>query len=85
MFQGLDSLSAMDIVTTARDIANIGKAVIMSLVQPSQALFEKFDYVLLMSRGACAYWGPVSDVQDYFESGLGCNLTHTHTLGNANH
>lgn len=65
---GLDSLSAMDLVDSARDLVNLGKGIMMSLVQPAPELFNRFDYVLLMCKGVCTFFGPVSKAAAYFIS-----------------
>lgn len=48
---GLDSQAAKNIMDTVREIANSGVPVICTIHQPSAALFELFDRLLLMAKG----------------------------------
>jgi len=65
---GLDSNSAYEVMKCFRRITDTGMGVMTSLVQPSPELFELFDTVMVMSRRACIYFGPRSQVMSYFES-----------------
>lgn len=58
---GLDSQAAKNIMDTVREIANSGVPVICTIHQPSAALFELFDRLLLMAKdGYVIYFGDTS-------------------------
>lgn len=64
---GLDSYSAVQVVSLLRSLANGGKMVICSIHQPASGIFENFDEVtLLASGGKMAYHGPVASINSYF-------------------
>lgn len=64
---GLDSAAAMDVIKSLRTLAQSGIPVICSLLQPSQDLYEMFDYVMLMNNRRVSYFGPSSEVLSHFE------------------
>ena len=47
---GLDSRAAMVVVRVIKRLANSGRTVICTIHQPSLALFEQFDNLLLLGR-----------------------------------
>ena len=64
---GLDSAAAagvMDVVSQLAKMANT--AVICVIHQPSEAIYSKFDKVLLLSCGRTAYNGPASGIPMHF-------------------
>jgi ABC-type multidrug transport system ATPase subunit len=66
---GLDSAAAagvMDVVSQLAKMANT--AVICVIHQPSEAIYSKFDKVLLLSCGRTAYNGPASGIPMHFKS-----------------
>jgi ABC-type multidrug transport system ATPase subunit len=64
----LDSHTAARLVRLLHETARKGTIVVLSVHQPSQATFEEFDQVLLMSkRGRVVYFGPQRDIYGYFE------------------
>ncbi|CAH2351740.1 protein Snq2p [[Candida] railenensis] len=69
---GLDSQSAWAIVSLLRDLANAGQSILCVIHQPSVALFEKFDRLLLLKKGGKpVYFGDIGHqsqiVLNYFE------------------
>ncbi|KUJ23287.1 uncharacterized protein LY89DRAFT_777066 [Mollisia scopiformis] len=69
---GLDSQSSFAIVKCLRKLANSGQALICTIHQPSSALFEQFDRLLLLQKGGrCVYFGDIGSnsktVISYFE------------------
>ncbi|KAJ3111510.1 hypothetical protein HDU96_005641 [Phlyctochytrium bullatum] len=68
---GLDSTSALDLAHILRATARLGLTIVSVIHQPRVEIFEAFDDVLLIAPGGrTAYFGPVQNVQQYFE-GLG--------------
>eukprot|EP00474_Spongospora_subterranea_P009522 CRZ09980.1 hypothetical protein [Spongospora subterranea] len=64
---GLDSVSAGELVDITQALTKSGRSVIMSLVQVSMEILSKFDYVICLSRSVLIYFGPVSQVLQYFQ------------------
>lgn len=72
---GLDSATALSVTRTIRALASKGRTILATVHQPSYPMFELFDNVLLLAPGGHAvYYGPTSEVIEYFEK-LG------HTIG----
>jgi ABC-type multidrug transport system ATPase subunit len=67
---GLDSTTAARIVVTLRRMAaEGGRAVVVTIHQPSSRLYHMFDKVLLLSADGCPlYYGRAADALDYFAS-----------------
>ncbi|KAI1846646.1 hypothetical protein JX265_009051 [Neoarthrinium moseri] len=68
---GLDGQSAFEICRYMRKLAAAGQTIIATIHQPSAALFEAFDELLLLTKGGkTTYFGPTgkdsSIVLDYF-------------------
>ncbi|KAK7732557.1 hypothetical protein SLS53_008444 [Cytospora paraplurivora] len=68
---GLDGQSAYEICRFMRKLASAGQTIIATIHQPSAALFETFDVLLLLARGGrTTYFGPTgkdsADVLEYF-------------------
>ncbi|KAI5303915.1 hypothetical protein KEM56_007064 [Ascosphaera pollenicola] len=69
--RGLDASTAQEYVNSLRSMTNhSGCSTMVSLYQASETLFKKFDKVMVINEGRCAYFGKASDVRGYFE-GLG--------------
>lgn len=65
---GLDSHSAMSTVQLLSEFARDGnRAVVCTIHQPTDAMFELFDSVLLLSHGHLMYFGDRVGMKDYFE------------------
>jgi ABC-type multidrug transport system permease subunit len=77
---GLDGQSAFQICRFMRKLAASGQSIICTIHQPSAALFEAFDVLLLLTKGGrTTYFGPTGDqssiVLDYFaKNGAPCDL-----------
>ncbi|EPS73670.1 hypothetical protein M569_01083 [Genlisea aurea] len=66
---GLDSSSSQLLLWALKREALEGVNICMVVHQPSYSLFKMFDDLILLAKGGfTAYLGPVTDVEDYFES-----------------
>ncbi|ROV97280.1 hypothetical protein VSDG_04785 [Cytospora chrysosperma] len=68
---GLDGQSAYEICRFMRKLASSGQTIIATIHQPSAALFEAFDVLLLLARGGrTTYFGPTgkdsAEVLEFF-------------------
>eukprot|EP00040_Diaphanoeca_grandis_P014174 m.71733 g.71733 ORF g.71733 m.71733 type:complete len:1293 (-) comp24386_c0_seq1:191-4069(-) len=63
---GLDSTAADAVVSTVKDIADMGRTVILTIHQPSPIVFSKIDDLLVLAKGRTAYFGSVADATAYF-------------------
>lgn len=71
---GLDSTTALSIIHSLKNLADMGMTVVMSIHQPRYSLFELFDEVLLLGLGGrTVFLGPSHEALPYFES-LGFEL-----------
>eukprot|EP00930_Biecheleria_cincta_P027070 TRINITY_DN1901_c1_g1_i1.p1 TRINITY_DN1901_c1_g1~~TRINITY_DN1901_c1_g1_i1.p1 ORF type:complete len:1123 (+),score=151.60 TRINITY_DN1901_c1_g1_i1:451-3369(+) len=71
---GLDSTTALSIIHSLKNLAEMGMTVVMSIHQPRYSLFELFDEVLLLGLGGrTVFLGPSDGALPYFE-GLGFEL-----------
>eukprot|EP01094_Clydonella_sp_ATCC50884_P008030 TRINITY_DN1730_c0_g1_i1.p1 TRINITY_DN1730_c0_g1~~TRINITY_DN1730_c0_g1_i1.p1 ORF type:complete len:924 (-),score=296.47 TRINITY_DN1730_c0_g1_i1:15-2654(-) len=68
---GLDAAAAIEVVQHLRHIADAGVPVICSLLQPSQDIFDLFDSILVLNEREMTYFGPMSEVLDYYEETAG--------------
>lgn len=77
---GLDGQSAFNICRFMQKLAASGQTIIATIHQPSAALFNAFDVLLLLAKGGrTTYFGPIgedsSTVVDYFaQRGIPCPL-----------
>lgn len=70
---GLDSFSALSVVSTLNGLAQQGRTVIFTVHQPSAEIFEMLDQLLFLSRGRIQYLGSRETVVDYFaDIGYSC-------------
>ena len=68
---GLDGQAAFNIVRFLRKLADVGQAVLVTIHQPSAALFAQFDTLLLLAKGGkTVYFGDIGDngttIKEYF-------------------
>jgi len=73
IFSGLDSLSALQVISHLKSLAEGGRTVVCSIHQPSSKLFQMFDDVYLIKEGQCLYNGPINDLTFVLgEAGFQC-------------
>jgi ATP-binding cassette subfamily G (WHITE) protein 2 len=65
---GLDSKMAEDVVLTLKALASQDRTLICTIHQPSYKIFCHFNRLVLLSKGALAYDGPVDAVEAYFQA-----------------
>ncbi|ELA41811.1 uncharacterized protein VICG_01163 [Vittaforma corneae ATCC 50505] len=65
---GLDSFNALNILETARKIADIGKTVLITIHQPSYKMTQYFDKIIIMCEGSSIFDGPMQDCIKFFEN-----------------
>jgi ABC-type multidrug transport system ATPase subunit len=65
---GQDASNAMAIVRLLRELANGGKTIILTIHQPSSAMFDMFDKLMLLAGGEIAYFGEAARAESYFSS-----------------
>ena len=67
--RGLDASTALEFVEALRIATDInGLTTISSMYQAGESITQTFDKVVVMNRGYCVYFGPVSSAMDYFKS-----------------
>eukprot|EP01038_Epipyxis_sp_PR26KG_P012788 gene12788-17145_t len=67
---GLDSVLALEVISTVRKLADFNRIIISTIHQPSEKIMKMFDKILLLSCGKLVYFGPTSSVIHYFTSSL---------------
>jgi len=72
LIEGLDSQSAYNIVRFLRKLARAGQAILCTIHQPNDSLFEQFDRLLLLQKGGrTVYFGEIGEdacvLRDYFK------------------
>jgi ABC-type Na+ transport system ATPase subunit NatA len=73
IFSGLDSLSALQVISHLKSLAEGGRTVVCSIHQPSSKLFQMFDDVYIIKEGQCLYNGPINDLTSVLgEAGFQC-------------
>jgi ABC-type multidrug transport system ATPase subunit len=63
---GLDSSSAQQVMMHLQEISRSGVAVICTIHQPSQRVFELSDKLMLLAGGRTVYFGPTAGAVAYF-------------------
>jgi ABC-type multidrug transport system ATPase subunit len=63
---GLDATTALQLITTLKQLASQGRTVVVTLHQPRSQMWELFDNVLLLSGGSLIYGGPRQACLPYF-------------------
>merc|ERR1719461_13542 len=76
---GLDAKTAFDVVDRMRRVCATGKSAIMALASPSPELLMLFDAVIIIAKGETLYYGPVTEMQAYFEA-QGFRNVHNESL-----
>ena len=67
---GLDSIAAYSVIEELKSLSSKGLAILSTIHQPSSAIFQMFDKLLLMSAGRVVYFGPAKNVLNYFDAVL---------------
>lgn len=66
---GLDAAAAMSIMESLKKLAKAEDVIVISVIQqPSSAMFDAFDQLMVLSLGREAYVGEASKAMDYFAS-----------------
>ena len=65
---GLDQPTALALMQNFKLTCGAGRSMMTSLATASAELFELFDFILLLSKGACMYFGPRACVMEYLAS-----------------
>jgi len=66
-FTGIDAMSVGIIMTALRNLVNQDKTVVVSVHEPSPALFELFDSLMLLSMGRIIYHGRSAHALQHFQ------------------
>ena len=64
---GLDSSTALSIVSLLKSLASDGRTIILSIHQPSSAIFRLCDRLTLLSFGQTAFHGPIEKIDSFLE------------------
>ena len=67
-FSGLDSFNVIHILKFLRNLANTGKAIIITIHQPSYQVLTYFDSIYLMSQGGVIFNGSCNDCIEHFNN-----------------
>ncbi|EGC33758.1 hypothetical protein DICPUDRAFT_154132 [Dictyostelium purpureum] len=72
--RGLDAASALNLAKSLRITTDtLHKTTIASFYQASDSIYNCFDKVLILEKGRCIYFGPVSNAKQYFlDLGFDC-------------
>ncbi|KAJ6017188.1 hypothetical protein N7451_000567 [Penicillium sp. IBT 35674x] len=64
---GLDSTASYEVISYVKELARESNIIIIaSIHQPSTTTFQLFDKLLLLSGGRTCFFGPVSNIGEYF-------------------
>ena len=65
---GLDASTAYQLVLTLKNLARMGRNIIITIHQPRSEIWSLFDNILLLATGSVLYSGRTEDCLPYFES-----------------
>jgi len=65
---GLDATTAEALISTLRDLADMGHSIAVVIHQPRTAIYKMFDHLLLLSKGHTIYNGAPGKARSYLES-----------------
>ncbi|KAG5859299.1 ABCG-like transporter [Encephalitozoon hellem] len=65
---GLDSFNALNILSVLKNLASMGKTILVTIHQPSYEMIDFFDKFILMSMGRVVYDGDVKGCIEFFDS-----------------
>jgi len=78
---GLDSSTAYDLILTTRELAKRGCTVVCTVHQPSSAIFQLFDKLLVVANGETFYYGNAQNAVGHIESRIGYKCPSTYNPG----
>lgn len=64
---GLDATSALQLVTTLKQLARRGRTIVTTIHQPRSDIFFLFDHITILTKGRCTYSGPTSECLPWFD------------------
>jgi ABC-type multidrug transport system ATPase subunit/ABC-type multidrug transport system permease subunit len=64
---GLDSFNALNILQLLKRLTEMGKTVLVTIHQPSYAMIEYFERIILLSQGGMIFDGTCDECLDFFE------------------
>ncbi|KAG1665895.1 Protein white [Nymphon striatum] len=74
---GLDSFMALNVVTVLKQMASMGRIVVLTIHQPSSKVFSLFDRILLLAEGRVGFMGSRLQAYKFFnEAGMQCPVNH---------
>ncbi len=81
---GLDSRASLALIRNIRTIAASGRSIVCTIHQPSTAIFEAFDQLLLLRRGGqTVFFGPLGEnshnLVEFFETAPGVSPIRANT------
>ena len=65
---GLDATTAEALISTLRDLADMGHSIAVVIHQPRTTIYNMFDHLLMLSKGHTIYNGAPSKARSYLES-----------------
>eukprot|EP00004_Rigifila_ramosa_P026435 TRINITY_DN8231_c0_g2_i1.p1 TRINITY_DN8231_c0_g2~~TRINITY_DN8231_c0_g2_i1.p1 ORF type:complete len:568 (-),score=133.39 TRINITY_DN8231_c0_g2_i1:16-1719(-) len=65
---GLDSSTSYTVMEILVHLAKSGRTIATTIHQPRAAIFNMFDFLLLLSKGRVVFFGPVRNCIEYFNS-----------------
>jgi len=65
---GLDATTAEALISTLRDLADMGHSIAVVIHQPRTTIYKMFDHLLLLSKGHTIYNGAPGKARSYLES-----------------
>mmetsp|Transcript_27289 Transcript_27289/g.65361 ORF Transcript_27289/g.65361 Transcript_27289/m.65361 type:complete len:727 (+) Transcript_27289:282-2462(+) len=65
---GLDATTARSLMTTLKDLAQLGHSIAVVIHQPRTDIFKMIDNLLLLSKGRVVYNGSASCAREYLEA-----------------
>jgi ABC-type multidrug transport system ATPase subunit len=68
---GLDSKTALNLMDTLVDLAKFHRTVVLTIHQPRSDIFNRFDKLMILSKGKIIYFGARDNALQYFAT-FGC-------------
>lgn len=74
---GLDNVASTNCLQHLKDLTKEGRAIIITIHQPSALILKMFDHVYALANGQCIYQGASEEIVPFLEgSGLVCPSTY---------